>query len=463
MIDQRGAKGDNRFGCVHRTDQIGDNRTVCNSDRRSRTKPRKQSRFECVSTGRAVGRDRDESRILKAVCARDSSARLTRTRQKFLEGKKGANQQQHDGRRRVRIEMFSFILLLVCWPASFIRMEASGVQARAETLVARSSLHQHEEPDQQQDVQTTPNDSNMFGHTSNGDSDNNFTQIPFVDQKGPTTTTTTTTRKPIAAHTKRTQPSLRLMETELLPFTDFNVQQPAFSDLMRIWPPTTLQAASSVSPELSWHLQASRRQSRPQHQVRRQQKFDEFDERVLRNHLNEDLDDTIVTADQSFELDQLPEPPTWVNYLGELGDFIYLQLRLHLERSFQVGEEREAVLEQESGHNEQSSRDNESQTQTQPQQQPQLLKAESIDEILDDYYYDQYENSQVLYYGNQLVREGDIFEIGCYLPQDQAAEWTKSSHPLVKDPNSPRSIRRSDFLGAKQNFSLKIFEASPVS
>lgn len=95
---------------------------------------------------------------------------------------------------------------------------------------------------------------------------------------------------------------------------------------------------------------------------------------------------------------------------------------------------------------------------------------ESLDELLDDYYYDQYENSQVLYYGAQLVREGDIFEIGCYMPPNDffVAEWTKSGKVLTDlDGNakssrgrSPRIIKQADYLGAKQNYSLKVFEAS---
>ena len=178
------------------------------------------------------------------------------------------------------------------------------------------------------------------------------------------------------------------------------------------------------------------------------------------NHLNEDLDDTIATADESFEQDQLAEPSTWINYLGELGDLIYAQLR----HFYEWAPESPFAARQAD-----SQRDK-------PASSTKLL--EQVDDLLDDFYYDQYENSQVLYYGAQLARQGDTVEIGCYLPRDQPAEWTKSGHLVSQQSgaaaqlasssshlqDSPRwlsVVRRSEFLASKQNFSLKIFEAQP--
>lgn len=279
---------------------------------------------------------------------------------------------------------------------------------------------------------------------------------------------------------------IRVSETELLPFSDFNVAQPAFSDLMRSWPPTTRQFARQNELQRQQHSSKASQpyHRRPSSSRRRppsgglnsgasdvESRLDgQEDSSLVLNHLNEDLDDTIVTADESFEQDQLPEPATWVNYLGDLGDFIYLQLRQFFESSSKSPLERDT---------------NNVKTQTSKQVEP-------IDDLLDDFYYDQYENSQVLYYGPQLVREGDIFEIGCYLPNEQPAEWTKSGKLLyqtseptaeatkssggdksesnynnynlstILGPNgAPKIIRRGNFLGAKQNFTLKIFEAVP--
>lgn len=227
------------------------------------------------------------------------------------------------------------------------------------------------------------------------------------------------TRRKVAANKQRQMtPVLRVSESELLPFADFIVPQPAFSDLMKTWPPTTLterneqhRASRPVGASLgSAHLAAHNSQP---------SLLDE-----PRNHLNEDLDDTILTADQAFERDQAPEPPANINYLGELGDYLYGQLK-----------------------------------------QPTEASGEIVDELLDDFYYQHYQNSHTLYYGAQIVREGDIFEIGCYLPAEQAAEWTKSGRPLAANraPGSPRVVRRTDYLGAKQNFTLKVFEATLVS
>lgn len=370
---------------------------------------------------------------------------------------------------------------------------------------------------QTEEAETARGSNNNAGteenNKSNSDSDN-LTQIPQSDQIVTTTTTTTTllpshllttTKKSFSSSgsTKRSVPMLRVTESDLLPFSEFLVQQPAFSDLMKSWPPTTLPAVSifptpSSTPSpysavSSAHLQANRLRHARQHygqtNWQRGNQFNrhnsglnennnnnELDEyelmKLMRNHLNEDLDDTIITADQSFEQDQLPEPPTWINYLGELGDNIYMQLRQYLEM-FSSSSSARAFAD--SNRNDQDN-SNINPTQAQPTLQQQQRKLiETIDELLDDYYYDQYENSQVLYYGSQLVREGDIFEIGCYLPSDQSAEWTKSGRLLsgtktnngansaLSSYTSPRVIRRSDFLGAKQNFSLKVFEASLVS
>lgn len=231
-------------------------------------------------------------------------------------------------------------------------------------------------------------------------------------------------RRGAANKQRSSAPILRVSESELLPFADFNVQQPAFSDLMKTWPPTTLNERNEQH-----RISQQRQQSRPAGirlaggslaiHAHQPAALDE-----PRNHLNEDLDDTILTADQAFERDQAQEPPTHINYLGDLGDYLYSQLR-----------------------------------------QAQNESAELLDELLDDFYYQHYQNSHTLYYGAQLVREGDIFEIGCYLPAEQAAEWTKSGRPLAADraAGSPRVVRRTDYLGAKQNFTLKVFEASLVS
>lgn len=383
-----------------------------------------------------------------------------------------------------------------------------------------------------------PDDSNNNSNNNNSNEDNNssdsdnLTQIPpeqTAATRTTTTSTTTTTALPALTTTKKTPFSswssafsgstkrsvptttLRVTENELLPFSDFNVQQPAFSDLMKSWPPTTQQSnspsyhssshsTSAYSRVSNAHLQASRARhsNQPNYNARWQHNgannrhsiMSNQDEselmRQMRNHLNEDLDDTIITADQSFEQDQLPEPPTWINYLGELGDYIYLQLRQYLESfshsNSNVGGRNKGSVTSDQTNNDQDNNDSNSSYQQREQQQQKereqaqrKLKIETIDELLDDYYYDQYENSQVLYYGSQLVREGDIFEIGCYLPSDQSAEWTKSGRLLVGSKassaaaggvsslSSPRVIRRSDFLGAKQNYSLKVFEASLVS
>lgn len=336
---------------------------------------------------------------------------------------------------------------------------------------------------------TITND-NLKNQTPTDDLSDTYTQIP-ADYNGesptttlitPTSTTTTfaTTRRPNNSDGDK-KPLLRLTETELLPFADFNVQQPAFTDLIRVWPPTTISSQNYGPHSSSYdsHLKSSRRHARQQQSLQQKQRqhhhnsgqkstADDLDdeglseeERMMRNHLNEDLDDTIVTADQSFDLDQLPEPPTWVNYLGDLGDYLYVQLRQHSEKTSSSSSS--SNKEDSSATSETTDNDKEEdyQNQRKSANNPQQIKLETIDEILDDYYYDQYENSQVLYYGAQLVREGDILEIGCYLPSDQQAEWTKSGRPLkLSKSTSPRVVRRGDFLGAKQNFTLKIFEAS---
>lgn len=231
------------------------------------------------------------------------------------------------------------------------------------------------------------------------------------------------------ANKPRSPALLRISESELLPFGDFNVQQPTFSDLMKSWPPTTLGHHQEPSQQ-----RAPQRAPLPAGRARGPFDSDRTGQESsawLRDHLNEDLDDTILTADQSFGRDQTQEPPAPITYLGEQGDFLYSQLR-----SIQP--------ESDSGA-------------------PGRL--ELIDESLDDYFYNQYQNSHTLYYGSQLVREGDIFEIGCYLPAEQPAEWTKNGKTLAADraASSPRVIRRTDYLGAKQNFTLKVFEASLVS
>lgn len=309
-----------------------------------------------------------------------------------------------------------------------------------------------------------------------------FTKIPAASQQTVQTPAPTTRRPQMS---KRT-PIFRISETELLPFSEFNVHQPAFSDLMRSWPPTTRQHALAIGrapSEAQRQLDAgpppaNQHHRRPSSGARRasgrQHDQDDTADQLMRNHLNEDLDDTIVTADESFEQDQLAEPPTWVNYLGDLGDFIYVQLRQFFEQSTKS-----------------PFWTNTSQQQQQPNANNRpSARLETIDDLLDDFYYDQYENSQVLYYGPQLVREGDIFEIGCYLSNDQPAEWTKSgkllasasahgtsgngstgtpnsaAHQVITEPNGPpritgcAQVRRTLFLGAKQNYSLKISEAT---
>lgn len=360
-----------------------------------------------------------------------------------------------------------------------------------------------------------PSSSANIDEPNDNDESDNSTQIPFENEYIPNDNNNynnnnnnnrqTTTRKPYqgnaasmgttiqpapAIKQRSSNNNLRITEIDLLPFSEFTVQQPAFSDLMRSWPPTTLQTTIAAADQANkrmlarQQLRGSQQQQsfeqsgaqmapgngRPNrvvpirhqqhHSLQQQQRQFELDHAQLesfasvlqRNHLNEDFDDTIVTADQSFESDELLEPPTWINYLGEWGDFIYVQLQQYLDKpSPSNGSQRRP------GNNNGEPANETASSSLQP------LKIESIDELLDDYYYDQYENSQVLYYGPQLVREGDIFEIGCFMPNDQPAEWSKSGKPLLADkiqPGSPRVIRRSDFLGAKQNFSLKVFEAS---
>jgi len=283
----------------------------------------------------------------------------------------------------------------------------------------------------------------------------------------------------------------RISEADLLPFSDFVVNQPAFSDIMKSWPPTTLKHLNRERQEEPkrpkwWRANRHREAQGPSlssgagsHHMGQYSEVANYDQlNEIHNHLNEDLDDTIVTADESFELDQLAEPATWVNYLADLGDFIYTQLRQFYESSpkspFLFKPE-----QQQSQSGEPSS-----EASSQPAAESKLI--ETVDDLLDDFYYDQYENSQVLYYGPQLAREGDIIEIGCYLPRDQPAEWTKSGRPLqpralLAGQNGSHQaigggqqmgelllsssgaslsvVRRSEFLGAKQNFSLKIFEA----
>lgn len=391
--------------------------------------------------------------------------------------------------------------------ASLISSSTGQLQAEARGNTGADDSNNNDENS------NNKHDDDETNYSSSSDSDKS-SQIPAEQMAAVTsatttsTSTSTTTKKPSnsiwssafsssSSSTKRSVPVFRVTENELLPFSEFVVQQPAFSDLMKSWPPTTQQSASSNSHNSHYsssssssspysrlsnaHLQASRlRHSRQHYGSNWQYKGGnrrtsvDLDEselmRQMRNHLNEDLDDTIITADQSFEQDQLPEPPTWINYLGELGDYIYSQLRQYLERSSPAGSSsgKNKVTSDET--NDPDNNDSSQYQQQQIQKQQQQLRIETIDELLDDYYYDQYENSQVLYYGSQLVREGDIFEIGCYLPSDQSAEWTKSGRPMAGKggldggvSNSPRVIRRSDFLGAKQNFSLKVFEASLVS
>lgn len=293
-------------------------------------------------------------------------------------------------------------------------------------------------------------------------------------------------------------------EQELLPLSAFNVEQPSFSDLMRTWPPTTShgrEQARRAQPHLSEAL-ATRFAAQLQQQQLLQQQRHEQQQQLLhsankahprnhklaasasrnsaaaaaavdedasamqaRNYLNEDLDDTIVTADQSFDKETPVEPPAWINYLGESGDYMYATLRALAQQ------------QQQQHHTDAANATSRSNAK---------LGEQQIDELLDDFYYDQYENSQVLYYGAQLAREGELVEIGCYLPSDQPAEWTKSGRPLapegaatdsVNNNNAdgadtttesvllnaptPRVVRRSNFI--KQNFSLKIYEAHVVS
>lgn len=309
-----------------------------------------------------------------------------------------------------------------------------------------------------------------------GDSDS-YTQIPTTnDYAKQPVSTTPQTLAPSSQQQRRAgkqrAATLQVSETELMSFADFNVQQPAFSDLMRSWPPTTVQAASRAlanSPRLGGpgsfrsQLQAGRsRQPAPSQQMAVAD-LDAERMEMMGSHLNEDLDDTIVTADQSFEQDQMPEPPTWINYLGELGDYIYSQLRA---MQLQSASTKSATDLQSPSPNEQvdsSSSTNNNNNDQRGQSSGRPSRIETIDELLDDHYYDQYENSQVLYYGPQLVREGEGLEIGCYLPLDQKAEWTKSGRPLAQGIGLPKMIHRSEFLGAKQNYSLKIFVATIVS
>lgn len=221
-----------------------------------------------------------------------------------------------------------------------------------------------------------------------------------------------------------------ISEDELLPLSDFYVHHPDFNDLIKIWPPTTKQHAIT-EPPINHHTSSSAYYQRRKNN--NQMKKNNNDFIPIRNNLNEDLDDTIITADEEFELDQAQEPPSWITYLGDLGDFIYAQLKSYYSS-------------------------NQQQQQDANQQQ---YPIEYVEELLDDYYYNQYENSQVLYFGPQLIREGDMFEIGCYMPLNQPAEWTKSGKLIVEsDLMHPRVIRKNDFLGAKLNFSLKIFEAT---
>lgn len=326
-----------------------------------------------------------------------------------------------------------------------------------------------------------------------GDDSDNFTPIPN-DNNGDEpadndngqqvrTTTTTTRRPPLASGGGSVNTSgqklkkrvSRVSDAELMAFSEFNVQQPTFNELIKTWPPTTMQHAAaakaaqeSSAPSLSkFKQQLQLAQSRNRHQQHYQKQSQHLQQQhqtePIRNYLNEDLDDSIVTADESFERDQTIEPQTWINYLGDLGDYIYYQLKMY--KSQAASSPRPAKTENGTAEVNASS----------------SVRLEVLDELLDDYYYDQYENSQVLYYGPQLVREGDIFEIGCYMPlngdssfQLAAAEWTKSGKLLasgeegdgegemssVYKGSSPRVIRRSDYLGAKQNYSLKVFEAA---
>lgn len=326
------------------------------------------------------------------------------------------------------------------------------------------------------------------------DSNNNSKNVQLDEVSGRTVT---------AKRAARSGP-VPISEFELLPFSDFIIRPPVFNDLMKSWPPTTLRAvASSLAaaadsltnrqklqqgqstgpPDLMKKDHLQQRQQQQQHYHHQsQQRWNhegqqDLQSLLMRNHLNEDLDDTIVTADQSFERSQTPEPETWINYLGDLGDYIYLQLKHYLEKTAPASSANRLAsgsnkFPGESNNMAESSDSNlataaAAATAAGGQQQPQKrspLKMETIDELLDDYYYDQYENSQVLYYGAQLVREHDSFEIGCFLPIDQQAEWTKSGRPLPPDgQGSPRTISRSSFLNAKQNYTLKVFTASMVS
>ena len=254
--------------------------------------------------------------------------------------------------------------------------------------------------------------------------------------------------------------TFRVTDADLLPFSEFNVQQPAFSELMRTWPPTTRQQSPAASRRPA---DGPKRRPRPPHDTDTSSDADDSSQQQPRNYLNEDLDDTVVTADESFQLDQLAEPPTSVNYLGQFGDWIYSQLRQFSEQSprspFAASAPQTALAAE----------------QPTPQSPPPPDRAtvEAIDNQLDDLYYDEYENSQVLYYGPQLAYAGDILEIGCYLPVGHAAEWTKSGQLVgqsagaggnlsaqATQPALPRLIRNDHFLGAKQNFSLKIFEVA---
>lgn len=71
------------------------------------------------------------------------------------------------------------------------------------------------------------------------------------------------------------------------------------------------------------------------------------------------------------------------------------------------------------------------------------------------------QEEQVLYYGPQLVKEGELYEIGCFLPKDDYSEWTKSGHKVLDVPGY-KTVKR-DFLNTKTNYTLRVWEASLVS